>query len=86
FAVILIQVTLNFGFLILLEAGLSFLGLGTVPPTPSWGTMIASARDYMELAPSLVVWPSLAVGLTVLAFNVLGDGLRDALDPRLREG
>ena len=86
FAVILIQVTLNFGFLILLEAGLSFLGLGTVPPTPSWGTMIASARDYMELAPSLVVWPSLAVALTVLALNILGDGLRDALDPRLREG
>ncbi len=86
FAIILIQVTLNFGFLILLEAGLSFLGLGTVPPTPSWGTMIASARDYMELAPFLVVWPSLAVALTVLAFNILGDGLRDALDPRLREG
>lgn len=86
FAVILIQITLNFGFMILLEAGLSFLGLGTVPPTPSWGTMIASARDYMELAPFLVVWPSLAVALTVLAFNLLGDGLRDALDPRLREG
>ena len=86
FAIILIQVTLNFGFMILLEAGLSFLGLGTVPPTPSWGTMIASARDYMEIAPYLVVWPSLAVALTVLAFNLLGDGLRDALDPRLRQG
>jgi ABC-type dipeptide/oligopeptide/nickel transport system permease subunit len=86
FAIILIQITLNFGFMILLEAGLSFLGLGTVPPTPSWGTMIASARDYMEIAPFLVVWPSLAVALTVLSFNLLGDGLRDALDPRLREG
>jgi len=86
FAIILIQITLNFGFVILLEAGLSFLGLGTVPPTPSWGTMIASARDYMEIAPFLVLWPSLAVALTVLAFNLLGDGLRDALDPKLREG
>ena len=83
FTVIIIQVTLNFGFMILLEAGLSFLGLGTQPPTPSWGTMIASARDYMEIAPFLVVWPSLAVAITVLAFNLLGDGLRDALDPRL---
>jgi len=83
FAIIIIQVTLNFGFMILLEAGLSFLGLGTQPPTPSWGTMIASARDYMEIAPFLVVWPSLAVAITVLAFNLLGDGLRDALDPRL---
>jgi ABC-type dipeptide/oligopeptide/nickel transport system permease subunit len=83
FSIIIIQITLNFGFMILLEAGLSFLGLGTLPPTPSWGTMIASARDYMEIAPLLVVWPSLAVALTVLAFNLLGDGLRDALDPRL---
>ena len=83
FAIIIIQITLNFGFMILLEAGLSFLGLGTQPPTPSWGTMIASARDYMEIAPHLVVWPSLAVAITVLAFNLLGDGLRDALDPRL---
>ena len=85
FALIVIQITLNIGFLILLEAGLSFLGLGTVPPTPSWGTMIAAARDYMEQAPFLVIWPSLAVALTVLSFNVLGDGLRDALDPRLRD-
>lgn len=83
FTVIIIQVTLNFGFMILLEAGLSFLGLGTQPPTPSWGIMIASARDYMEIAPLLVVWPSLAVAITVLAFNLMGDGLRDALDPRL---
>ena len=83
FAIIIIQITLNFGFMILLEAGLSFLGLGTQPPTPSWGTMIASARDYMEIAPFLVIWPSLAVAITVLAFNLLGDGLRDALDPRL---
>ncbi len=83
FAIIIIQITLNFGFMILLEAGLSFLGLGTQPPTPSWGTMIASARDYMEIAPFLVVWPSLAVAITVLAFNLLGDGLRDAFDPRL---
>ena len=85
FAIVIIQVTLNFGFMVLLEAGLSFLGLGTQPPTPSWGTMIASARDYMEIAPFLVVWPSLAVAITVLAFNLLGDGLRDALDPRLME-
>ena len=83
FSIIIIQVTLNFGFMILLEAGLSFLGLGTQPPTPSWGTMIASARDYMEIAPFLVIWPSLSVAITVLAFNLLGDGLRDALDPRL---
>jgi peptide/nickel transport system permease protein len=85
FGIVVIQVTLNFGFMVLLEAGLSFLGLGTAPPTPSWGTMVAAARDYMELAPLLVVWPSLALALTVLAFNLLGDGLRDALDPRLDE-
>ncbi|MBI3978005.1 MAG: ABC transporter permease [Chloroflexi bacterium] len=86
FALILIQITLNFGFMILLEAGLSFLGLGAVPPTPSWGTMIASARDYMEMAPFLVVGPSIAVATLVLAFNLLGDGLRDALDPKLIKG
>ncbi|MBI5878314.1 MAG: ABC transporter permease [Chloroflexi bacterium] len=82
-APIIIQASLSAGFAILVESGLSFLGLGVMPPTPSWGQMVSTARGYMDLVPSLVLWPSLAVAVTVLSFNMLGDGLRDALDPRL---
>jgi len=82
-APIIVQMSLSAGFAILVESGLSFLGLGVAPPTPSWGQMISTARGYMEQMPTLVIWPSIAVATTVLAFNMLGDGLRDALDPRL---
>ena len=83
-APIMVQSSLAVGFAILLESGLSFIGLGAQPPTPSWGQMIAGGRALMEQAPLLVVWPSLVIAVNIIAFNVLGDGLRDALDPRLR--
>jgi peptide/nickel transport system permease protein len=82
-APIIVQCSLSAGFAILVESGLSFLGLGVTPPTPSWGQMVSNARAYMDQVPTLVVWPSIAVAVTVLSFNMLGDGLRDALDPRL---
>jgi peptide/nickel transport system permease protein len=81
---LLVRISLNMGFAILLESGLGFLGLGVRPPTPSWGAMIAAGRGYMEMQPLYVVWPAVFVSLAVLSFNTLGDGLRDALDPRLR--
>jgi len=65
-------------------AGLSFLGLGTQPPVADWGKMLASGRSYIVVAPHLATFPGLAMFLTVIGFNLLGDGLRDALDPRLR--
>lgn len=69
---------------ILLEAALSFLGLGVQPPQPSWGLMVASGRDFLRVAPHIATIPGLAIMLAVLGFNLLGDGLRDALDPKLR--
>jgi len=84
-APILVQISLSLGFAILLESGLSFLGLGAVPPTPSWGQMVAAARGYMDQSPLFLIWPSLTIAATILAFNTLGDGLRDSLDPRLRK-
>jgi len=72
------------GFIILVEASLSFLGLGVQPPTPSWGVMIADGRDYIAVAPWVVMAPGIALMITVLAFNFLGDGLRDALDPKMK--
>lgn len=83
-APILVQTSLSLGFAILVETGLSFLGLGAQPPTPSWGNMVSAARNVMELNPWLLIAPSAAIGITILALNTLGDGLRDALDPRLR--
>jgi peptide/nickel transport system permease protein len=68
---------------ILAEAALSFLGLGVQPPTPSWGQMLSAAQEYISTAPWLAYWPGIAIFLAVLGFNILGDGLRDALDPRL---
>jgi len=82
-APIIVQASLSAGFAILVESGLSFLGLGVMPPRPSWGLMVSTARGYMDLYPALVLWPASAVAITVLSFNMLGDGLRDALDPRL---
>ena len=69
---------------ILAEAGLSYLGLGTQPPNPSWGKMLNEAQTFMYLAPHLAIFPGVAIVLTVLGLNLLGDGLRDVLDPRLR--
>jgi len=83
-APIIVQITLALSWAMLTEAGLSFLGLGTIPPNPSWGSMLSESRKMMEIAPWMAVFPGLAIMLGVLGFNLLGDGLRDALDPRLR--
>lgn len=83
-APIIVQATLGFSAAILDAAALGFLGLGAQPPMPEWGTMLASARDYIERAWWVVTMPGLAILLTVIALNLLGDGLRDALDPRLK--
>ena len=82
---IIVQATYNLSTAIMIEAALSFLGLGTQPPTPSWGHMLNESRAVMEEAPWLAVFPGLAIIFAVLAFNFLGDALRDALDPRLSE-
>lgn len=82
---IIVAITVDIANVILAEATLSFLGIGIQPPFPSWGRMISDARPYMRSSPTLILYPSLALGLTVLAFNFFGDALRDALDPRLRE-
>lgn len=84
-APLIVQATLGFSSAILDAAALGFLGLGAQPPTPEWGTMLASARDYIERAWWVVTFPGLAILITVLALNLLGDGLRDALDPRLKQ-
>jgi peptide/nickel transport system permease protein len=84
-APVIVLTTVYLSTAILTEATLSFLGLGTQPPEPSWGSMLNAARSYMELAPWLAIFPGLAIMLVVLGFNFLGDGLRDILDPRLRE-
>ena len=83
FAPVLVQATLQIGVSILIIAGLSFLGFGAQPPTPSWGEMLSQSRDYMLPAPMFSIWPGLAILITVVAFNLLGDGLQDALDPRI---
>jgi peptide/nickel transport system permease protein len=80
--VVLVYLTLNIAGTILLEAGLSYLGLGIQVPTPDWGAMITSGQAYFQSAPWLFLYPGLALMLTVLGFNLLGDGLRDALDPQ----
>jgi len=82
-AVLIVQTTIRFAIAILAEAALSYLGLGTQPPQPSWGRMLAEAQTLMFQAPLLAVFPGLAIALAVLGLNLLGDGLRDLLDPRL---
>jgi len=84
FAPIIVLATIGMGWAILAEAGLSFLGLGVQPPTPSWGSIIATGRDYIFRAPHITTIPGIVLALSILAFNLFGDGLRDALDPRLR--
>lgn len=83
-APVIVLATLEMGQLILAIAGLSFLGLGAQPPTPEWGTMLNEGRPFLQFAPQLMIYPGLAISLIVLGFNLLGDGLRDMLDPRLR--
>jgi dipeptide transport system permease protein len=83
-APLIVQATLGFSSAILDAAALGFLGLGAQPPTPEWGSMLASALEFIQRAPWVVTFPGLAILVTVLAFNLMGDGLRDALDPKLR--
>jgi len=80
----LVQITLALSSAILTESTLSFLGLGIQPPNPSWGSMLSDSRGYMELAPWTAVFPALFIIITILSFNILGDSLRDVLDPRLK--
>lgn len=84
-APLVVLTTLSMSTAILTEAALSFLGLGTQPPDPSWGKMLSDGRVFMEIAPWVTVFPGVAIVIAVLGFNLLGDGLRDALDPRLKE-
>jgi ABC-type dipeptide/oligopeptide/nickel transport system permease subunit len=83
-ATILVIASLRLGTAILTVATLSFLGLGIRPPASEWGTMLSDGRQYLQVAPQLAVFPGVAIVVTVLAVNLLGDGLRDALDPRVR--
>ncbi len=83
-APLFIHITLSLGFVILLESGLSFLGLGPPPPTPTWGQMISVGRTYIHMQPMLIIAPMLALSIVIVALNVFGDALRDVLDPRLR--
>ena len=82
-SVLIVQATIRFAIAILAEAALGYLGLGTQPPTPSWGRMLGEGQSMMYQAPLLAVWPGLAIVLSVLGLNLMGDGLRDLLDPKL---
>ena len=82
-SVLIVQATIQFAIAILAEAALSYLGLGTQPPMPSWGRMLNEAQAMMFQAPQLALWPGIAIALSVLGLNLMGDGLRDLLDPRL---
>ncbi len=84
FAPVLVQTTLSVAIVILTTAGLSFLGLGVQPPTPEWGFMLSSSRNYIRDYGYMTLFPGLAIMVTILSLNLLGDGLRDALDPRLK--
>ncbi|GKV69330.1 glutathione ABC transporter permease GsiD [Sporosarcina sp. NCCP-2716] len=82
---IIVYFTMRIGSAILTAASLSFLGLGAQPPSPEWGAMLSGGRDYLNIAPHVTIFPGIAIFVTVLAFNLLGDGLRDALDPKIKE-
>ncbi len=84
-SVLIVQATIQFAIAILAEAALAYLGLGTQPPAPSWGRMLFEAQTLMAIEPRLAIFPGVAIALAVLGLNLLGDGLRDALDPRLRD-
>jgi peptide/nickel transport system permease protein len=82
---LIVQATISFPLAILAEAALSYLGLGTQPPNPSWGLMLREAQNFLQLSPWYAVFPGAAIALAVLGFNLLGDGLRDLLDPRVSQ-
>lgn len=82
---IIVQATMAVGTMILNAAGISFLGMGIQPPTPEWGAMLNEGKQFMTMYPYIVVFPGIAIGLTALALNLMGDGLRDALDPKLKD-
>jgi len=82
-APVLVQASINIAFAMLVEASLSFLGIGAQPPTPSWGLMINESRGFMDQAPWMIFFPGLAIAIAVIGFNMLGDGLRDVLDPKV---
>ncbi|MBV9599892.1 MAG: ABC transporter permease [Chloroflexi bacterium] len=84
-SVLIVQATVAFAIAILAEAALSYLGLGTPPPTPSWGRMLSESQTFLDQAPLLALWPGVCIAMAVLGFNLLGDGLRELLDPRLIE-
>ncbi len=80
---VVVQCSVTFALAVLAEAALSFLGLGTPPPVPSWGRMLQELQQFLGTFPMLVVWPGVAIAVAVLGFNLLGDGLRDRFDPKL---
>jgi peptide/nickel transport system permease protein len=86
FAPVMVQVSIIFAYAILAEAGLSFLGVGASPEDPTWGNILAEGRQYLQRAPWITLFPGIAISITVLGINLVGDALRDALDPRLRGG
>jgi peptide/nickel transport system permease protein len=81
---LIVQLTFVFAYAVLAEAALSFLGMGPPPPAPSWGNVISDGRDYLREAPWICLFPGIAISITVLGLNLLGDGLRDLLDPRMK--
>src|SRR5579864_8426533 len=84
-SVLIVQATVAFAIAILAEAALSYFGLGTPPPTPSWGRMLSESQTLLDQAPLLAIWPGLSIALAVLGFNLLGAALRELLDPKLVE-
>lgn len=85
FSPLIVQMTMGVSHMILMASSLSFIGLGVQPPDPEWGAMLSGARQFIRSAPHMVIFPGLAIAITILALNLLGDGLRDALDPKLKK-
>ena len=84
FSPLIVQMTMGVANVILMASSLSFIGLGVQPPQPEWGAMLSGARQFIRSSPHMVIFPGLAIAVTILALNLMGDGLRDALDPKLR--